>query len=85
MPTEDHRKAIRKYEEGQEQLKIRVPKGFKAQILAYVKEKAKEDPDNPKYNDIYRTPHKESVNALVLYLLGEEMGIEFRKRKEEPK
>ena len=59
-----------------EQLILRVPKDCKAQITEYVRKKAEEDPDNPKYSDLVRK--KPSVNAFLTTLVEEETGIKLK-------
>lgn len=83
MPTEAQKKAIKQYMERQEQIKIRVPKGVKKHIEAYVKRKAQEEPSNPKYNNCRNNPPTPSVNALITWLLQEEMGESFENMKEQ--
>lgn len=59
-------KANKKWEGKVEQLTVRLPEGSRDKLKEYVEQKAKNEPDNPKYN---------SLNALIKYLLTEETGI----------
>ena len=59
------------------QLILRVPKECKDQITEYVKVKAAEDPENPKYNDLIRK--RPSVNAFLMTLIEDETGIKLKK------
>ena len=54
---------------------VRVPKGARDKLNAYIEEKASADPDNAKYSDVVRK--RPSLNALIKYLLTEETGIKL--------
>ncbi len=62
------------YDKTMDKIIIRVPKGAKAKIEEYVRSKAIEEPDNPKYSTDKGRP---SVNALIKDLLEKEIGNIF--------
>lgn len=62
------------YDKTMDKIVIRVPKGSKSKIEEYVRNKAAEDPDNPRYSTDKGRP---SVNALIKDLLENEIGNIF--------
>ena len=62
-----------KYEEKVEKIIVRVPEGSRAAITRYVEKKAEADPENLKYSSYNGKAYRPSVNALIRYLIEEEM------------
>lgn len=56
---------------------LRIPKGTKEALTQWVTQRAEEEPDNPRYNDLKR--NRASVNAFVISLIEEATGIPLKK------
>lgn len=65
-----------------EQVMVRVPAGAKKLINEYVEKMAEADPTNLKYSTFNGKGYRPSVNALINYLLKEEMGDLWDKLEE---
>lgn len=55
---------------------LRIPAGYKDLLTEWVKDRAEEEPDNPRYNDVAR--NRASVNAFIVSLIEEETGLKLR-------
>lgn len=68
------KESIRTYEEKNpvDKIIVRIPAGSRDYINEYVRRKAIEEPDNPKYKD--QVKGKPSVNAMIRALLEQELG-----------
>lgn len=75
------KKQSEKFEEKIEQIIIRVPEGTRALIAKYVEDKAKADPTNLKYSNFNGKAYRPSVNALIRFLIEQEMGVNLDELK----
>ena len=55
---------------------LRIPAGSKESLTKWGKDRAEEEPDNPRYNDVVR--NRASVNAFIVSLIEEETGLKLR-------
>lgn len=55
---------------------LRLPAGSKESLTKWVRDKADENPNNPRYNDVVR--NRASVNAFIVSLIEEETGLKLR-------
>ncbi|SES43395.1 hypothetical protein SAMN04487884_1547 [Butyrivibrio fibrisolvens] len=72
MSYEAQKDAIAAYDKTVDKIVVRLPKGSREKVDAYVRAKASEDPHNSKFVTDKGRP---SVNALIRNLLENEMGI----------
>lgn len=56
---------------------LRIPKGTKDTLTQWVMQRADEEPDNPRYNDLKR--NRASVNAFIVSLIEEATEIQLKK------